>query len=58
MKLISAFILSQDTDLYWPPTASGLVVRTSNLLEELGQVSFFFFFENLRFHELASDTDI
>lgn len=42
MKLISAVILTQDPDLYWPQTNSGLVVRTSNLLEELGQVSNFF----------------
>eukprot|EP01127_Copromyxa_protea_P016071 TRINITY_DN4718_c0_g1_i2.p1 TRINITY_DN4718_c0_g1~~TRINITY_DN4718_c0_g1_i2.p1 ORF type:complete len:1147 (+),score=193.04 TRINITY_DN4718_c0_g1_i2:144-3443(+) len=42
VKLISAVVFSQDPDLYWAPTQSGLVVRTSNLLEELGQVNHIF----------------
>ena len=41
-RLILAYLISSDLDMYHSETDNSAVVRTSSLVEELGQVEFIF----------------
>lgn len=42
IKYYQAFMISSDLDLYYPDTDTPTVVRTSSLVEELGQIEYIF----------------
>ncbi|CCK70227.1 aminophospholipid-translocating P4-type ATPase DRS2 KNAG_0D04880 [Huiozyma naganishii CBS 8797] len=42
IKYYQAFMISSDLDLYYEPTDTPAVVRTSSLVEELGQIEYIF----------------
>lgn len=42
VKLVMAYLISQDLDLYYEPDDRPALSRTSDLIEELGQVEFLF----------------
>ena len=42
VKAVTAYLINSDIDMYYPPSKSFAICRTSSLVEELGQIKYIF----------------